>query len=130
MTWRRLLVDKSALVWLADREPLTDRDDELCVCAVTRLEVLYSARSTGDYAEIEVVLDAFRQLRTDVETFAVAAGAQRELAAAGKHRVSLPDLLVAACAQQHSADVVHVDRHYDALAEVLAFRAIRLTAAG
>jgi predicted nucleic acid-binding protein len=130
LTPRLLLVDKSALVRMPTRELLADVGDELCICAVTRLELLYSARSTGDYAEIEVVLDAFRQLRMDVETFAVAAGAQRELAAAGKHRVSLPDLLVAACAQQHSADVVHVDRHYDALAEVLAFRAIRLTSAG
>ncbi len=130
MTWRRLLIDKSALVRLADREPLTDRDDELCVCAVTRLEVLYSARSPSDYSEIEVALNAFRHLPMDVETFAVAAAAHRELAETGKHRLPLPDLLIAACAQQHSADVLHVDRHYDTLADVLGFRAIRLTAAG
>jgi predicted nucleic acid-binding protein len=127
---RRLLVlvDKSALVWLADREPITDGDDELCLCAVTRLEMLYSARSPDDYSEIEVTLDAFRHLRMDVETFAVASAAQRKLAAAGKHRVPLPDLLIAACAQQHSANVLHLDRRYDTLASVLSFGAIRLAA--
>jgi predicted nucleic acid-binding protein len=57
----------------------------------------------------------------DAETFAIAAGAQRELAATGHPRVPIPDLLIAACAQQHGADVSHVDRHYDVLAQVLAF---------
>jgi hypothetical protein len=32
----------------------------------------------------------------------------------------------AACAQQHQAAVVHLDRHYDVLAEVLFFDPIRL----
>jgi len=37
----------------------------------------------------------------------------------GQHCVSIPNVLIAACAQQHGADVLHVDRHYDVLAEVL-----------
>jgi predicted nucleic acid-binding protein len=41
-------------------------------------------------------------------------------------RVPLPDLLIAACAQQHAADVLHVDRHYELLAAVLLFRPVRL----
>ena len=45
---------------------------------------------------------------------------------AGVWPSSVPDLLVAACAQQHAADVVHVDRHFDVLASVLHFNAIRL----
>jgi predicted nucleic acid-binding protein len=61
----------------------------------------------------------------DAETFATALAAQRELAASGRHRVPIPDLLIAACAQQHGADVVHVDRHFDALAEVLTFTPLR-----
>jgi hypothetical protein len=67
----------------------------------------------------------FRELRMDAETFAIAATAQRELAAQGRRRVPLPDLLVGACAQQHAADVLHVDRHYELLASVLAFRPVR-----
>ena len=60
----------------------------------------------------------------DAETFAIAGGAQRELAAAGGHRIPIPDLLVASCAHQHGADVLHVDRHYETLANVLAFRPV------
>jgi predicted nucleic acid-binding protein len=62
----------------------------------------------------------------DAETFATARTAQRELAAMSRHRVPIPDLLIAACAHQHGADVLHVDRHYDVLAHVLAFTPVRL----
>jgi predicted nucleic acid-binding protein len=117
-----LLVDKSAYV----RGPLeVDEGYELCLCAVTRLELLYSARSARDYERLEDDLSHFRDLRMDAETFAVALGAQRELAAAGHHRVSIPDLLISSCAHQHGADVVHFDRHFDALERVLVFRAVR-----
>jgi predicted nucleic acid-binding protein len=118
----RLLIDKSAYV--RGRLDLSS-DDELCLCAVTRLELLYSARSARDYEALEADLARFRELRMDAETFAIAATAQRELAAAGQHRVEIPDLLIAACAHQHGADVLHVDRHYDTLARVLTFRPLR-----
>ncbi len=117
-----VLVDKSAYV----RGLEVSVDDELCVCAVTRLELLYSARSARDYVRLEQDLAQFRDLRMDAETFAVAMSTQRELAAAGRHRIPIPDLLIACCAQQHSADVAHVDRHYDVLAEVLGFTPRRL----
>lgn len=121
---RLLLVDKSAFA----RGPLpADPKDEHCLCAVTRLEILHSARSPAEYSAIEADLDCFRELRMDGETFAIALGAHRELAARGRHRISLPDLLVAACAQQHGADVLHVDRHFDTLAEVLVFTPVRAT---
>lgn len=119
-----LLVDKSALVRLESGQPPADA--ELCVCAVTRLEVLFSARSKADYAQLGEALDAFRRLRMDVETLGIAETAQRELASTGAHRVPIPDLLIAACAQQHAAEVLHVDRHFDLLAHVLRFRPVRL----
>jgi predicted nucleic acid-binding protein len=120
---RPVLLDKSAYV----RGGVDPADDvELCVCAVTRLELLYSARSRRDYELLEDDLAEFRDLRMDAETFAVALGAQRELAASGHHRVAIPDLLIAACAQQHGADVLHADRHYELLAGVLAFAARRV----
>jgi predicted nucleic acid-binding protein len=120
-----LLLDKSAYVRGAV-EPTPE--DELCLCAVTRLEVLYSARSNRDFHRLEDDLAEFRDLRMDAETFAIAIAAQRDLAAKGHHRVPIPDLLIASCAQQHGADVVHVDRHYDMLARVLTFTAVRSSA--
>jgi len=120
---RLLLLDKSAYV----RGPAAlELDGELCVCAITRLELLYSARSPTDYAALEADLDEFRELRVDAETIAIAGTAQRELAQRSEHRVPIPDLLIAACAQQHSAGVLHRDRHYDLLASVLSFDAVRV----
>jgi predicted nucleic acid-binding protein len=119
---RLLLIDKSAYARGAVDAAV---EDDLCLCAVTRLELLYSARSEGDYRALEQDLAEFRDLRMDAETFAIALGAQRELADSGHHRIAIPDLLIAACAQQHAADVVHVDRHYETLAGVLAFRPVR-----
>jgi len=121
---RLLLIDKSAYVRGLPGE-FVDQD-ELCLCAVTRLELLYSARSADDFRRLEVDLGLFRDLRMDAETYAIALGAQRDLVSSGHHRVAIPDLLVASCAQQHAADIVHVDRHYDLLARVLSFTPVRV----
>jgi predicted nucleic acid-binding protein len=120
---RLLLIDKSAY---ARGGAEVDLDGEFCLCAVSRWEMLFSARSPADYAALETDLDRFRNLRMDMETFAAAGTAQRELAQTGRHRVPVPDLLIAACAQQHAADVVHVNRHFDVLASVLNFTPVRL----
>lgn len=120
---RLLLADKSALE-RATSETL--ELGEICLCAVVRLEMLYSARSPREYERIEGDLAAFRELRMDAETIATAVDAQRELGQQGRQRLPIPDLLIAACAQQHQAAVLHLDRHYDVLADVLAFEPIRL----
>jgi predicted nucleic acid-binding protein len=121
---RWLLIDKSALV-RADRSP-DETLGQLCLCPVIRLEMLHNARSADDYGRIEDELESFHDLRMDIETFRIALTAHRELGARGRHRIPIPDLLIAACAQQHQAGVLHVDRHYDTLAEVLDFEPVRL----
>jgi len=121
---RRVMLDKSAVVRGAEVDPAIG---EPCLCAITRFEVLYSARSGRAYEELETELDAFPELRIDAETIPIARAAQRELAAQAQHRVSIPDLLIASCAQQHQAAVLHVDRHYNTLARGLSFTPIRLT---
>jgi predicted nucleic acid-binding protein len=113
------LLDKSAYV-----RGVAAVRAELCLCPVTRLELLYSARDQASYERLEDDLARFRDLRMDAETFAIATGAQRDLATSGNHRIPIPDLLIASCAQQHGADVLHVDRHYETLARVLTFRPI------
>jgi predicted nucleic acid-binding protein len=123
---RWLLLDKSALArGPADLDPALG---EPCLCAITRFELLYSARSPSAFERLEVELDAVHELRTDAETIAIARTAQRELAAMSQHRVPVPDLLIAACAHQHQAAVLHLDRHYDTLARVLSFVPVRLEA--
>lgn len=120
---RLLIADKSAL---ERATPQALELGEICVCAVVRLEMLYSARSAADYTRIEESLSAFRDLRVDLETMKIALTAHRELGQRGRHRLPIPDLLIAACAQQHQADVLHIDRHYEVLAEVLSFQPVRL----
>jgi predicted nucleic acid-binding protein len=122
---RWLLLDKSAVVRAPDLSRLAG---EPCLCAITRFELLLSARSPRDFEQLEETLDEFHELRMDAETFAVARVAQRELAEASRHRIPIPDLLIAACAHQHRAAVLHVDRHYDVLSRVLAFTSRRLEA--
>jgi len=121
---RWLLLDKSALVRASGipKESL----GRPCICAITRLEMLHSARSGADYQQVEERLAAFHELRMSAETIAAAVAAHRELGQKGRHRLPIPDLLIAACAEQHQAAVLHVDRHYDVLAEVLAFEPVRL----
>jgi predicted nucleic acid-binding protein len=118
-----VLADKSAL---ERATPETLELGEICVCPVVRLEMLYSARSPDDYTKIQDSLSVFRDLSMNAETILAAVTAHRELGQKGRHRVPIPDLLIAACAQQHQAAVLHVDRHYDVLAEVLAFEPVRL----
>jgi predicted nucleic acid-binding protein len=116
---RWLLLDKSAFVNAPVLDPALG---EPCLCAVTRFELLYGARSPRAFEE----LDAFHELQTDAETVRIAREAQRELAGTSRHRVPIPDLLIAACAHQHHAAVLHLDRHYDTLADVLAFTPMRI----
>lgn len=120
---RWLLLDKSALVRTPSLDPALG---EPCLCAITRFEVLYSARSPRGFERLEEELDVFHELRVDAETIAIARSAQRELAVKSQHRVPIPDLLIAACAHQHQAAVLHLDRHYDTLARVLTFTPVRL----
>jgi predicted nucleic acid-binding protein len=117
-----LLVDKSAYVHGVDPAA---HEDELCLCPVTELEILFSARSASDYEALAGDLAAFRTLQVDAGTFAAARGGQSKLARLGMHRLPIPDLLIAACAEQHGAGVLHVDRHFEALARVFEFVSIR-----
>jgi predicted nucleic acid-binding protein len=117
-----LLVDKSAYVRGFDPG---DHDDELCLCPVTELEILFSARSESDYEALASDLSAFRSLQVDAGTFAAARSGQARLARLGMHRLPIPDLLIAACAEQHGAGVLHVYRHFEALARVFEFVPIR-----
>jgi len=112
---RWLLLDRSALA----RGPVLDPGDgEPCLSAITRFEMLSSATSPRAFVELEEELDTFPELRIDGETIAIARAAQRELAAGSRHRVPIPELLIAACAHQHQAAVLHLDRHHDTLASV------------
>lgn len=119
----RYLIDKSALARAtrpAVRERLAqiiDADDAL-TCPIVDLEMLYSARTAAEYelwrADRRV---GYTNLPLTTEVGEQALAVQRVLAARGQHRgVSLPDLLIGACASVHGVTVLHYDADYDRIA--------------
>lgn len=75
-------------------------DDRFWITPIVRLEILYSARTSSEYAALELELDALRILRNDRAVADAASSALRELAerADGYHRVPPTDALIAAAA--------------------------------
>lgn len=99
------------------------------ITPIVRMEILYSARSSTWYVELETDLDALRILRNDRAVTDAAMSAIGELAqrSDGYHRVPFTDALIAAAAAEHGAvPVLHRDAHFDQLAEVLAFQSVEL----
>jgi predicted nucleic acid-binding protein len=108
------------------------RDDRMLITPVARMEILYSAQTAMDYADLDARLSALRTLRNDRAAADAAMGALRELAerADGYHRVPVTDALIAAAAaDQGGLAVLHRDGHFDRLAEVLAFESVSLPVA-
>jgi predicted nucleic acid-binding protein len=120
------LIDKSALARAernaTAREAFLALDEEgvVATCDIIDLEVGYSARNRAEYERIWTARNqAFRSLPITPEVTRRARDLQRRLAASGKHRVAgVPDLLIAACAEQHGATVVHYDSDFDIIAVV------------
>lgn len=131
------IADKSAWV-RSHREPF--RSDyqhalgggQIVTCQITRLEILYSARTRVEFEALEYELAALRDLAITQTVCTAAIGALRELAARsdGYHRVNIADSLIAACAAENGVGVLHYDRHYDRLAEVLGFESRWAAVAG
>jgi predicted nucleic acid-binding protein len=123
-----LLIDKSA--WERQEHPAVAvpwraalEADALLSCAVTDYELLFSARDAESFDAIEARLAGFRHLQMTDGVHRAALRALRDLAHTGPlhHRVKLPDVLIAACAQEAGAGVIHYDHDFDRLAEVLTF---------
>lgn len=111
--------------WLEQRQ--------LAICLPFLLEAGYSARASADYQEM---MDEFDLLFPRVEIAAAmedrALLTQRELAARGHHRLAPIDVMIAACAHEAGAGVLHYDRDYDLIAEhtSLSFESVWLAPAG
>lgn len=125
MTPDLYLVDTSALNrahLTAVREvlqPLAIRS-LLATCSIVDLEVLYSARGPGDYERVhELRRTNYLLLPIDQVVCDRAVDVQRLLAERSEHRgASLPDLVIAACAELSGATVLHYDSDYDLIAAV------------
>jgi predicted nucleic acid-binding protein len=106
--------------------------DRLRLSPATRLEILFGARDGGGFDALASELSALRPAPLSATVIRAAERAMRELAhrSAGAQRIPIVDYLVAAAAQQTGASVIHYDRDYDTLAEVMEFDSTWLAPAG
>jgi predicted nucleic acid-binding protein len=121
----RYLIDTSAAArWpkptVAARLDRLALAGELAICAVTALELGFSARGSDEHRRLlHQIAHVYTWAPTDDVAARRALQVQEELAGHGQHRaVRLPGLLVAAVAEQHDLAVLHYDRDFDRVAAV------------
>jgi predicted nucleic acid-binding protein len=91
------------------------------------LELLRSARSGRELAELNDAYDALHWVHLTPEIARRAREVQAALASRGHHRGPSPvDLLAAAAAESVQAEVWHCDRHFELIAAVTGQRQGRL----
>lgn len=103
---------------------------ELCTCALLIAEVCYSARDAKDYRRLRDLMDGMIFLSSDDQCEEMALGAQKRLAATGRHRTSITDLFVAAIAAAHGATVLHYDSDFERIGEAMGATTQRVVARG
>ncbi|MDR2454308.1 MAG: PIN domain nuclease [Bifidobacteriaceae bacterium] len=131
------IIDTSAAVRIGDapdRSTWLERIERglVSIATPTLLELGYSARSGEDWDGIvnglPVSFMPLRYLTPATERRALEV--QGLLAGRGQQRAaSLPDLLIAACAECHGLAVLHVDKDFDLIAQVTGQPTERLAAA-
>jgi predicted nucleic acid-binding protein len=89
----------------------------LGTCLPFLLEAGYSARSMQDHDAIMSDLGSLPRLTVTPAVEQLALDAQSDLARVGHHRLRPADILIAACAHEAGAGVLHYDRDYDVLRE-------------
>ena len=82
------------------------------------LEVGYSARNAAEWDRLLGALDAFQSVETTAAHVRRALQVQRLLALRSQRGRKVPDLLVAAAAEELDVAVLHYDADFDAIAQV------------
>lgn len=130
-----LLVDTSVLKRIAHPEvreviePLAVRG-ELARASICDLEVGYSARNGEEWDLLVGALDAFAVVETSVAHVRRALQVQRLLADRSQRGRKIPDLLVAAVAEERNLTVLHYDVDFDLIAAVTGQRCEWIAKAG
>jgi predicted nucleic acid-binding protein len=129
------LVDTSVLTRL-DRtlvrervEPLL-RTGRLARAGISDLEIGFSARNAEEWDRLQAALAAFGRLETTERHVERARQVQRLLAARSQRGRKIPDLLVAAAAEERALVVLHYDADFDRIAAVTGQQVEWVAAAG
>ena len=120
----RFLVDKSALARMPLEqvrrrlEPIIEAG-EAATCSIVDLEVLYSTRNFEEHQSTRWRRElAYMRVPLTEGVFQRAIDVQGELARSGRHRLPIPDLLIAAAAELARLIVLHYDVDYDTIGEI------------
>lgn len=101
-------------------------------CPVVEAEIIRGCRGKTEHAKIRDVLNAlFTWYPMRDTTVRLLATTQQTLLQLGHHQgPSIPDLLVAATAEQHGLTVVHLDADFDTLAKACGISTVRADRVG
>ncbi|HEX4494648.1 MAG TPA: PIN domain nuclease [Thermoanaerobaculia bacterium] len=120
----KYLIDKSALARMP-LEAVQNRlgpiieSGEAATCAIIDLEVLFSTRNHAEHERVRQRRSfAYQSVPITEEILRRAIKIQSELARTGRHRVPIPDLIIAAAAEAAGLTLLHYDRDYDLIAEI------------
>jgi predicted nucleic acid-binding protein len=119
------LADTTVYVLRARDDRVRRRVDELLIegrlaaCQMTALEFLNNAPDPQTYEQLYGAIVGHRWLDVTSSAMSRAMDVHRLLAGASQHRhFTLPDLIIAATAEEHGASVLHYDSDYDRIAAV------------
>ena len=119
----KFLVDTSVIKRLG-RDPvrqvveLLAAQGQLARTRITDLEVGYSARNEREWDRLIPALDVFEPVESTAAHHRRALQVQRLLAQRSARGRKIPDLLVAAAAEERGLAVLHYDSDFDLIAEV------------
>lgn len=119
----KFLVDTSVLKRLSRPEvrkvvePLAI-SGQLGRARISDLEVGYSARNASQWDELIEALDVFHMVETTANHLHRALQVQRLLAERSQRGRKIPDLLIAAAAEEVSLEVLHYDSDFDQIARI------------
>ena len=117
------LVDTSVLTRLSHGavrtalEPLTT-GGRVARAGISDLEVGFSARNLGEWTRLAAALAAFPLIETEAAHLRRARQVQRQLASRGLRGRKIPDLLIAAAAEESGLAVLHYDADFDLITGV------------
>jgi predicted nucleic acid-binding protein len=98
-------------------EPLARRA-QAARCTICDLEVGFSARNGTEWDQLTAALEAFTPVETTAAHIQRAIQVQRLLAMRSKRGRKIPDLLIAATAEEQGMVVLHYDTDFDLISEV------------
>jgi len=131
----KYLIDTSVLHRLKNEEVMAKvraltLNGEIARCSITDLEYLYSARNEEEWEGASHLLSRFFNIEIQPEHFVRAVQVQRILAQKSQCGRKIPDLIIAAVAEQLDLTVLHYDIDFDHIADVTGQRSEWIIPAG